>query len=401
MLVIGDCGDHGFAALRTRHFAAAIGDSAVVVDHRADVVATAMSLRPRALVTAGNHGPTRAALRILGEVDPELPAWIDVAGDPFAEAQGAAGERRALVAAEATAVWAPAFARGDAFSTVCDAGRDALFGALGVLGRLPLWQAGSEPLHVVPCAAEFGDAPSAPREPGLRIALLGGFNTWFDDETLSAGIELAMERGPVRVDVFGGSIEGHHEAGFARFRARALKSVWSERFSFEGWVPHAELAARTAHCHVTVCLDRPGAEARLGARTRVLYALHRGLRVLATAASPVVAEAVAAGLVEPLDVASCPGTGPAVEALAAALLQPRAAPPALARDAWLAKRSVLATTAILRHWASAPTRSAPAPAADALLAVTLERDRLRAELNEHRGAASFRLLDRVNRLVRR
>lgn len=400
MLVVGDRGDHGFAALRTRHFAAAVGEMAVVVDHRDDVLAVARSVRPRAMVTAGNHGPTRAALRILGEVDPELPTWIDVAGDPFAEAQAAAAEPRARAATEATAVWAPALARGDAFSTICNAGRDALFGALGVLGRLPLWVPGLEPLHVLPCAAEFGDARGEPRGPGLRLALLGGFNTWFDDETLSAGIELAMAHAAVHVDVFGGTIEGHHEAGFARFRARALGGPWPARFTFHGWVPHAELAARTAGNHLTVCLDRPGAEARLGARTRVLYALHRGLRVLATPASPVVAEAVAAGLVEPLVVASCPGTGAAAEALAAALLKPNAAPPAKERDAWLAARSIVATADALRRWASAPVRSAPAPAADALLALTIERDGLRGELAALRSAPSFRLLNRVNRLVR-
>ncbi len=400
MLVVGDRSDHGFAALRTRHFAEAVGDAAEVVDYREDVVEVARTLRPRALVTAGNHGPTRAALRILGEVDPALPTWIDVAGDPFAEAQAAAGEDRPLVAAEATAVWAPALARGDAFSTVCDAGRDALYGALGVLGRVPLWEAGREPLHVLPCAADFGDAPGEPRGPGLRVVLLGGFNTWFDDETLAAGLEVAMARADVTVEVFGGAIVGHHEAGFARFRDRALRGPWADRYRFRGWVPHAELALLTAGSHVTVCLDRPGAEARLGARTRVLYALHRGLRVLATPASPVVAEAVIAGLVEPLDVASHPGVGGGVEALAVALLEPRGAPPMWQREQWLAARSVAATTGALRQWAAAPARSVPAPAADALLALTLERDRARTALAEHRSTASFRLLDRVNRLLR-
>ena len=98
VLLLGDTGDAGFAALRTRHFAAAVSD-AVVVDHREDVAARALAIRPRAIVTAGNHGPTRAAMVALAELSgpsapppldagaapPESspPLWLDVAGRPL------------------------------------------------------------------------------------------------------------------------------------------------------------------------------------------------------------------------------------------------------------------------------------------------------------------------------
>lgn len=397
VLLVGDLGDSGFAALRTRHFHVAIGNEAQVVDHRDDVVGAARAFRPTALVSAGNHGPTRALLRVLREVDGDLPAWIDVAGDPFAEAQAAAGAAPANVAAEAQVVWAAAYARGDAFSTVADAGRDSLLGALGVLGRLPRWAPGEEPVWVVPCSADFPDPPGAARGPGLRVALVGGFNTWFDDETAWEGLRRAMERAPLTVDVFGGAIPGHAEAGYHRFRRAAEASPHAARVRFHGWVPHDTLGPALDAAHSTFTVDRPGPEARLGARTRVLYALHRGLRVLATPGSPVVQEAIAAGLVTALAPA---GAAEGAETLADALLDGRGAPPAAARAAWLAARSVAATTAPLAHWAARPKRSPPAPHADVLVAVLAERDTLRQELAALRASPTFRALDRLNRRLR-
>jgi len=413
VLLLGDTGDAGFAALRTRHFAAAVPD-AVVVDHREDVSARARALRPRAIVTAGNHGPTRAAMVALaalsgppapppldaGAARPESspPLWLDVAGDPFAEAQAAAAyaENPAAVAAEAVSVWAAALARADAFSVVSAPGRHALLGALGVLGRLPLFRPGAEPIHVVPCAAEFPDPLAAPRPAGHGVLLLGGFNTWLDEGAMLAGLLLAMDEAPVQVTVAGGEIAGHHTLGFDRFRAGALASRHAGRFRFVGWAPHGELPTLAAAHHVTVMVDRPGPEPELGARTRVLYGLHLGLRVLATARSPIVAEAVAAGVVEAL-----PEGAAAPAALAAALLAPRPAPPAPRRDAWLAGRSVAVTTAPLRAWAAEPTHAPAAPHSAALAAMSAERDALRAELAAVRASPTFRALDRANRVLRR
>lgn len=404
-LLVGDLGDAGFAALRTRHFAEALGGGALrVADWRSDVVGAAREHRPDMLVTAGNHGPTRAALAALaalGEDAKRTAFWLDVAGDPFAEAQAFAAfsNQPAAAAVEATAVWSAAYARADAFSTVCAPGRHALLGALGVLGRLPLFTPGEEPIHVLACAAEFPDAPGPARGAGHHVALLGGFNTWFDDETLLAGLLLAMARAPVRVTVAGGGIEGHHPEGFARFRAGALASSFAGRFHFVGWVPHASLGEVLAPAHLTVCLDRAGPEAELGARTRVLYALHQGLRVLATTRSPVVAEAAAAGLVYALPAACEVGAGAAAEALASAIARSGAAPAEDRRSAWLAERSVARTTAPLREWAAAPRRTAPAPSENVLASLQAERDSLRAELAAHRASPTFKVLNAGVRLL--
>lgn len=405
VLLVGELGDAGFAALRTRHFAAALGGGALrSVDWRDDVVVAAQALRPDILVTAGNHGPTRAALAALaalGEDAQRTAFWLDVAGDPFAEAQafGAFSDEPAAAAVEAASVWAAAYARADAFSTVSAPGRHALLGALGLLGRLARFPLGEEPVHVVPCAAEFPDAPGASRGPGHHVALIGGFNTWFDDETLLAGLLLAMARAPVVVTVAGGPIDGHYTEGFARFRAGALASSFADRFQFVGWVPHASLGGLLAPAHVNVCLDRPGPEAELGARTRVLYALHQGLRVLATTRSPIVAEAAAAGLVEAVPPACEVGAGEAAAALAAALVRGGAAPAEGARTVWLAARSVALTTAPLRRWAASPRRTEQATSANVLASLQAERDSLRTELATLRGSPTFKVLNAGVRLL--
>lgn len=408
VLLIGDLQDSGFAALRTRHFCEAL-DRPRTVDWRDDVPRVAREIAPDVIVTAGNHGPTRAALSALAVFSEDAPQaaapmlWLDVAGDPFAEAQAFASTRAdpRPAAVEAMAVWSAAYARADAFSTVSAPGRHALLGSLGILGRLPLFSPGAEPIHVVPCAAAFPDASGPARGPGHHIALVGGFNTWFDDQTLLTGLLLAMARRPVEVSVFGGAIAGHHTEGFHRFKAGALASPFAPRFRFHGWVPHRDLAAALAPAHATICLDRAGPEAELGARTRILYALHQGLRVLATTRATIVAEAAAASLVEPLPSACDVGAPAAAEALAQALLLDAGAPDEASRRAWLGLRSVEVTTAPLRAWAAAPQRSPRTDSASVLAALTAERDALRAQVNAIHASPTFKILNAGVKLLPR
>lgn len=404
ILLVGDTQDAGFAPLRTRHFAAVLGGAAVL-DWREGVAKRAADLRPEVVVTAGNHGPTRAALAALQAMSaaglPSPAFWLDVAGDPFAEAQARAAwdADPATIAAESVTVWAAALARADAFSTVCAPGRHALIGALGALGRLPLLAPGREPIHVLPCATDFPDEPGPARAPGLDVALLGGFNTWLDDETLLGGLLLAMDRAPVRVKVLGGPIPGHYSGGWERFVAGVRASPHAARFQLTPWPPHAALAEELASCHVTVCLDRPGPEAELGARTRVLYALHQGLRVLATPGSPIVRELVEAGLVEATPAGHSLPPGEAAHALAAALLNGGGAPPEDRRRAWLRERSATRLGEPLALWAANPVRTPHAAAAGALATALRERDRALAELAEVRRSPTYRALNRIHRLV--
>ncbi len=385
VLLVGDRSDRGFAARRTRHFAAALDGFAVeVVDWREPGSVGDYDL----VVSASNYGPTRVATRLAGD---DHPLWIDVAGDPFAEAQLVGGQ---AAAAEALATWGPALARADAFSVVCEPGAHALIGALGATGRLPLLPPGNEGVNLMPVAMDFPDPPGPPREPGTTVALVGGFNTWFDDETLAAALLLAMDEGDIRCVVTGGPIEGHYTAGYARFRESMSRH--SSRFIFHEWLPHEQLAEALAPAHLLVTLDRPGPEAALGSRTRLLYGLHQGLRVVTTGGSPLARKLARDGLATLVPMAHEVGREVAARALAREILSPRAAPPV---DALRSRLSVAATTAPLRTWALNPV--VRPRVATPFAPILAERDALRAELEALRGSVSYRWLDWARRGRRR
>ena len=387
--LVGSPADPGFAGLRTRHFARALQAHAThVLDGRADddthLRQHVERFGPGAVVSAGNYVPTALATRLAGD---STPLWIDVAGDPFAEAQLVGGQ---AAATEAVATWVPALCRADAFSVVSDSGRHALVGALGAVGRLPLLSPGDEGIAVCPVAMEFPDPPGAPRGPGLRVALVGGFNTWFDDETLASALLLAMDAAPVELVVTGGAIEGHYTEGFERFR-RAM-SRHETRCTFHGWLPEAEVAGALDGCHVLVCLDRGGPEPELGSRTRLLYALHRGLRVVTTGRSPLARELAGMGLATLVPAACDVGEETAARAVAHAILEAQPAPDAsAARERYSVDHACRA----LVDWVRQPRRRPAAPSP--LAAVAAERDALRRELAELRASPTFRALDWVNR----
>ncbi len=245
-------------------------------------------VRPHVVVSAGPYNPARVAALVVDEE----PLWVDVPGDPYAEAQAKtahiAGEGDFDPTAEMRAAYAAAYARADAFSTISHAQRHALIGQLGVLGRLPAAPTGRPWVHVVPAAMRFGAMPVAPprrRAPGseLVVALSGGYNTWLDADTLLQGLLLAMNEVPgLRVISTGGGIPGHHTDTYEGFRILAQASPHASRFTFHGWVPHRAVPELLGAAHAGICLDRPGHEPELGTRTRVLFFLHQGLAVLAT-----------------------------------------------------------------------------------------------------------------------
>ena len=402
ILLIGVAGAPGFAEIRTRQFAEAIKGAVGVgrfrfVDFRDDVATAVRAFAPEAVVTASNYGPTKAAIAALAGLD-DLPFWLDVAGDPFAEAQAYAARvgGASAVAEDARRVWCAAYARADWFSAVCAPGRHAILGALGVLGRLPLFPAGEEPISVIPNAMAFGE-PGIARRGGLRVVLIGGFNTWFDDETLLAGLLLAMAGGDVRVTVCGGAIPDHFSAGFERFERGALASKFAAKFSFPGWVSDSELSAIVAENDATIVMDRAGAEAELGSRTRILFALHAGLRVLATGRSPIAAKLGEESVIELVPAACEVGPERAAQALATSLLlaRPAGSPESIAR--LREEYSVQRTAVSLTEWCCAPKRSARGNAVPVDAALLAENATLRRDLVELRESPTFRVLDRLKR----
>jgi hypothetical protein len=298
-------------------------------------------------------------------VSGDLPLSVDLPGDPFADAQAAAfaeGSAAQVAGVDAAAdaateVFLPALRRADAFTTIGAPARHALLGQLGVLGRLARTPPGHENVFVTPIAWRFpGLAPAEPSShragDALMVALIGGFNTWLDEEALLRGLLGAMAVAAVRVRVIGGPIPGHHEAGFARFLAGAQASRYAANFTFLPRMDGPALAAALADCLVLTWIDRAGTEPVLGSRTRALLALHQGLRIVATARCALAQELAAGGWLTPLredDPARDLAATLSGWASAGAPTRPCTAPLA-------ARYGVSATTEGLRTWVAAVAR---------------------------------------------
>jgi len=282
--LVGEPGAPGFAAKRFRHFQGvllAAGHDVLAVDARAPVECPAAQV----VVSAGAYRPTAAAVALAGE----RPLWIDLPGDPFADAQAvvARGGDPDAVAQDCARVFLPALARADAFSTIGAASRWTLVGQLGLLGRF----AGPAelPIHPVPIAWPVEDEQPRHAAAGgpLRVLLAGSFNTWFDEDAVADVLLDAMRRTDVEVDVLGGPGQpGGYEGFVRRMSGRGVR--------FHGWV--ADPAPIYAQCEVLLTLDRPGTwEPMTGSRTRVLTALAAGLRVVASAGPELVDELAEGG----------------------------------------------------------------------------------------------------------
>ena len=263
---------------------------------------------PDVVVSAAPYEPARAAALTIGEE----PLFVDVPGDPFAEAQAKAshlGEgdpTKHMVAA-----WMPALARADAFGVIGPSQRAALLGQLGLLGRLTGAPPELERVRVVRGCFDFGALPvGRPRTwesrcPRFVVALCGGYNTWLDADTVLEGLLLAMRRIPaLQVVSTGGAIAGHHSATYEAFRAQALASSFASRFTFHGWVPHSVLPRLLGAAHIGVTLDRPGVEAELGCRTRILFYVHQGLTPLSTARCDLAKELAGLRMLQPIAMGS-------------------------------------------------------------------------------------------------
>lgn len=271
-----------------------------------------------------------------------------------------------------------------------------------MLGRLD--GAGPEHawVHVVPAAMDFcGLSAGAPRswEPGerLTVALCGGFNTWLDGETLLSGLHLAMdELEDLRVIATGGAIAGHHAQTWERFAEGAARGPHAARFDLRGWIPHQQLPRALAEAHVGLSLDRPGLEAELGTRTRVLLYGHLGLGVLATPRSDLCRELAGIRMISSV----APGDA---EDLASSLTW-------LAREgcdgaqttrlqSWLNSRFTLELCfAPLLRWVANPQRTAPGEDPAARLAALLAD--ARAELARVHATPTWRVSAALTRLFR-
>ncbi|MFH1464479.1 MAG: hypothetical protein ABIO70_08835, partial [Pseudomonadota bacterium] len=294
-----------------------------------------------------------------------------------------------------------ALARADAFSACSGPQAHALLGQLGLAGRLARARPERRWVEAIPPAWDFGLPEGAPRcrapDSPLTVALVGGFNTWFDEATVAEGLLLALDRGlPLQVMAVGGAIEGHFTAGWASFCARVGASPHAGRFALHGWLPQAELPTALAPAHLLLSADLPGAEPTLGSRTRLLFGLHQGLELLASTGPELAAGLAAEGFLHPL----APGPEVLAEALAARVAAGSdGASTAEAQRVLRARHDPAILGAPLARWAAAPRR---APTGDGHVEVLSARiAALEAELAAVYDTPTWRLLSRLHGLLRR
>jgi glycosyltransferase involved in cell wall biosynthesis len=256
----------------------------------------------------------------------ELPLWIDMNGMHPAEVQLAGGDyaRHRIHLARMLSLEATLLMRGDRFSTPSRRQRLAVLAELLLLGRLDAASLAVEPVSAIPNCVLPSTAIVTGREgssdtPGFTIISTGSFNTWFDHRILFRAIETAMEADPaIRFVAAGGPIP-HSPGSWEEFGELVSRSRHRERFSMRGWLVPADLERLYADADVAVYADMHCPETELGARTRVLDWIARGIPVVCTRGSEISVDVAdeGMGLVVPQG---------DPEALSAAILSLRADP---------------------------------------------------------------------------
>ena len=353
---------------------------------------------PECVIAAGPYNSVRLATLVCGE----LPLWVDIPGDPFAEAQ-VKDTLNSSVAATATmaAAYSASFARGDRFSAISCSQRAALLGQLGICGRLPSAPLEHNWVSVIPGAYAFGEVtPKSVKDrtgDQLVVALVGGYNTWFDGDSLLEGLLLAMDKNDsLSVVSTGGSVPNHHNETYERFLEGALSSRHSEQFTFHGWLPHAKVFDVLEGAHVGVTMDRAGAEAELGARTRVIFFLHQGLEVITTTGSDFTKEMVDRGFALGVAVGDSSGLADALGQLANQNSSGRVE----SAQRHLERHHSIEVLAVdLNEWVLAPSRvdSIETP----LSLVSCELESTRGELRAVYSSITWRVLGRLFRALKR
>lgn len=252
------------------------------------------------VVSAGPFRPARAA----GRMPEGLPVWVDVPGDPMAEAAlrvEATGDPIHLQ--HAFEMHALALRRGDAFSTISHRQQLTLLGQLGLLGRVQTSGDAHSAVQTIPVGVEpmwrqwnqtdstqntvlneisnsqgsIHSASDAESQPFI-VLWPGAFNTWADLDTFFEGVAAAQTQDTrIQGVVTGGPIPGHEEHAWRRLQERVAAAGLTSRWTFTGWLEASEAAQWVTRADVGVCLDRVCLEAHLGSRTRVLYGASLGL----------------------------------------------------------------------------------------------------------------------------
>ncbi len=356
--------------------------------------------RPEVVVTGGPFLPMGGGARAVADE----PLWVDIPGDPMAEAQARSfRDGNTLAIQRYREMYGLALARGDRFSVISGAQRAAALGALGLAGRLRGEILGEDLVAVVPgsmegfCRRVTGTVPALAELPADAFVLLcsGGYNTWMDEEALAEGLLAAMDQ---RSDLWfvstGGGLRGHDEGTYERFATRMRSSRHADRVRLLGWIDDGDLDRVWARADLSLFVDRRCGEAELGARTRVLAALEQDVGVAATPSCEMMRQL--AGQPGILALPHGDPQGVAAVLVAAAAGGRRRWDHAEAR----ARFTIDTTTAPLLAWLQAPRRAPGGVAVDFLEESWLEVARVQDRLEEIWNSRTWRTLGRLHRALR-
>jgi glycosyltransferase involved in cell wall biosynthesis len=284
----------------------------------------------------------------------EPPTWLDLNGDPIAEAQS-----QSVAAADEQPFddgwWllTTVVRRGDRFSTVSMRQRLALLGQLGALGRLNRSTAGDDLVAVVPESVASTETPGPPVE-GRTVLFSGGFASWIDGPTLTKALSrILTERPELRFVATGGAVAGLDPAAWLRF-VDASQRMASDRVRIMGWVDSTTLESieRDALCGIVP--ELPSIERELGGQNRSLRWMSRGVPVVTTDLSELGSDLARLGLARIYR----PGDPDSLAEAIVELATDAALRESLARRAlaWVREnRTVEVTTAPLVKWLDDPS----------------------------------------------
>jgi len=229
---------------------------------------------------------------------------------------------------------------------------------------------------------------------GLRIALVGAFNTWLDHEVLIEGLEAALrQREDLQICCIGGPIPGLDTGGFDAFSDWARSLKLGDRIQVHGWVPQVDLPSLLRGCHAGIWMDRRGDEPLLGSRTRALLYGWMGMQIIGSPSTELAQDLHSAGHLHSVDVGDA-------EDLCRAVLSmgPETPEQARARQLWMQARfGIDAISDPLSTWVEAPRRTPAQSAPESVLAK--DHARLRDELNTMRSTPTWRLLSAAHRVL--
>ncbi len=223
--------------------------------------------------------------------DPDLPIWIDLNGMHPAEVQlqGTDSHRSRERLLRILALENLLISRGDMFSTPSRRQRDAVLGELFLLGRLDGSSADEVPVVPIPhCALpDTGFVKGPDNAACTRIISTGSFNLWFDHEALFLALESAMDDNPDLVFTCTGGATPFSPGRYQVFLEKVSSSPHSSRFEMLGWIDRNDLEGVYSKASMAVYADLPGCETILGARTRALDWISRGIPVVCTSGAEI------------------------------------------------------------------------------------------------------------------